>query len=125
MLEKLAKLLENDIKPNTLLMLPILFISDLCIHLERKTKANLKNDNYVYIFMCYMTVSSSEKETTNNNNNNIYSGTVERTLYKIKERLFFYLLCSGVVDWLTRRISNLRIASRMGSNPVRDKLLFL
>ena len=30
----------------------------------------------------------------------------------------------GVVEWLTRRTSNLRISSRMGSNPVRDKPLF-
>ena len=30
----------------------------------------------------------------------------------------------GVVEWLTRRTSNLRIASRMGSNPVKDKPLF-
>ena len=30
----------------------------------------------------------------------------------------------GVVVRLTRRTSNLTIASRMGSNPVRDKPLF-
>ena len=30
----------------------------------------------------------------------------------------------GVVELLTRRTSNLRIASHMGSNPVRDKPLF-
>ena len=33
-------------------------------------------------------------------------------------------LCSGVVEWLARQTSNLRIASHMGSNPVRDKPLF-
>ena len=30
----------------------------------------------------------------------------------------------GVVERLTRQTRNLRIASRMGSNPVRDKSLF-
>ena len=30
-----------------------------------------------------------------------------------------------MVEWLMRQTSNLRIASRMGSNPVRDKPLFL
>ena len=29
-----------------------------------------------------------------------------------------------MVEWLKRRTSNLRIASRMGSNSVRDKPLF-
>ena len=33
-------------------------------------------------------------------------------------------LSDGVVEWLKRRTSNLRIASFMGSNPVRDKPLF-
>ena len=33
-------------------------------------------------------------------------------------------LDGDVVEWLTRRINNLRIASHMGSNPVRDKPLF-
>ena len=32
--------------------------------------------------------------------------------------------CGGMVEWLTCLTSNLRIASRMGSNPVRDKPLF-
>ena len=32
--------------------------------------------------------------------------------------------CYGMVKWLMRRTSNLRIASRMGPNPVRDKSLF-
>ena len=36
-----------------------------------------------------------------------------------------YQMSSGdVVEWLTCQTSNLRIASRMGSNPVRDKPLF-
>ena len=35
------------------------------------------------------------------------------------------LIIGGVVKWLKRRISNLRIASYMSSNPVRDKPLFL
>ena len=33
-------------------------------------------------------------------------------------------MSGGVIEWLTRRTSNLRIASRMGSNPVMDKPLF-
>ena len=33
-------------------------------------------------------------------------------------------ISGGVVEWLTRVTSNLRIASHMGSNPVRSKLLF-
>ena len=34
-------------------------------------------------------------------------------------------LSGDVVEWLTRRTSNIRRASRMGSNPVRDMLFFL
>ena len=30
----------------------------------------------------------------------------------------------GMVEWLIHRSINLRIASHMGSNPVKDKLLF-
>ena len=37
---------------------------------------------------------------------------------------FYKHIGGGVVEWITRRTSNLRIASRMGSNPVRDKPLF-
>ena len=33
-------------------------------------------------------------------------------------------LSGGMVELLTRRTSNLRIDSRMGSNPVMDKPLF-
>ena len=35
------------------------------------------------------------------------------------------MLGDSVVKWLKHQTSNLRIASRMGSNPVRDKPLFL
>ena len=33
-------------------------------------------------------------------------------------------LCGGMVEWLTHWTSNLRIASHMGSNLIRDKPLF-
>ena len=33
--------------------------------------------------------------------------------------------CGSKVEWLTCQTSNLRITSHMGSNPVRDKKLFL
>ena len=35
------------------------------------------------------------------------------------------ITCGVVVEWLTRRTSNLSIASRIGSNPVRDKPFIL
>ena len=35
-----------------------------------------------------------------------------------------FKISGDVVEWLTRRTKNLRIASRMGSDPVRDKPLF-
>ena len=49
------------------------------------------------------------------------------TMYMIKPHLYiltFNSLCGGVVEWLTYRTSNLRTASRIGSNPVKDKVLF-
>ena len=43
---------------------------------------------------------------------------------KTKNNLQTKRLSGGVVEWLTRRTSSLRIAIRMCSNPVRDKPLF-
>ena len=36
----------------------------------------------------------------------------------------FVSSANALVEWLMRRTSNLKIANCMGSNPVRDKLLF-
>ena len=35
------------------------------------------------------------------------------------------LFCAGMAEWLMHQTSNLRIASRMGSIPVRGKSLFI
>ena len=49
-----------------------------------------------------------------------------RNIYIVKCILVLkqVVLSVGVVNWLASRTSNLRIASRMGSNLVRDKPLF-
>jgi hypothetical protein len=48
------------------------------------------------------------------------------SIQSIERCLKFYSSMSngGVVEWLTRRTSNLRIADRVGSNHVRGKPLF-
>ena len=54
-----------------------------------------------------------------------YHNTLEQSLIKVHIKLFLKATkitkyCGSVIEWLTRRTSNLRIASCMGSNPVRD-----
>jgi hypothetical protein len=41
-----------------------------------------------------------------------------------KGLLLIMIMCGGVAVWLMRWTSNLRIADRVGSNPIRGKPLF-
>ena len=50
--------------------------------------------------------------------------TIRRLKVKILTICKMNCESGGVVEWVTRQTSNLRITSRMGSNPVRGKPLF-
>ena len=53
-----------------------------------------------------------------------YTLRVFFSLSSSDQYLYYHFESGGVVEWLTCRSSNLRIASHIGSNPIGGKLLF-